>query len=147
MASGSRLRWIGLALLVGVWLSAGAVAAAAQQVPVEVTVVRISQEPGPADPRAKRLDRILRGQLAYESLEVVGTRKQKVALDDVWKVKLPGTGPLRVRPLDVGGQGALLSLDWEGELQGDFRVRRGTPLILGGPRSGRGKLVVVLDVR
>ena len=70
-----------------------------------------------------------------------------VALDDVWKVKLPGTGPLRVRPVDIGPNGALLSLDWEGELQGDFRVRKGTPLILGRPRSGKGKLVVVIDTR
>ena len=133
------------ALLLGLLLFA--VPAAAQQLPMKVTVVRISPEPGPADPQARRLDRILKGQLAYESLEVLGTQKRSVALDDVWKVKLPGTGPLRVRPIDLGANGALLSLDWEGELQGDFRVRRGTPLILGGPRSGNGKLVVVIDTR
>jgi len=114
---------------------------------MEVTVVRISPEPGPADPRAKRLDRILKGQLAYQSLGVLAVKKRSVALDDVWKVNLPGTGPLRVRPVDIGPNGALLSLDWEGELQGDFRVRKGTPLILGGPRSGQGKLVVVIDTR
>ena len=114
---------------------------------MKVTVVRISPEPGRTDPRAKRLDRILKGQLAYESLAVIDSQKRSVAVDDVWKVKLPGTGPLRVRPIDVGPNGALLSLDWEGELQGDFRVRRGTPLILGGPRSGNGKLIVVIDTR
>jgi hypothetical protein len=134
-------------LLLLLLLVCGAAPAGAQQVPMEVTVVRISPEPGSADPRARRLDRILKGQLAYESLEVVDTQKRAVSLDDVWKVKLPGTGPLRIRPVDLGSNGALLSLDWEGELQGDFRVRPGTPLILGGPRSGKGKLVVVIDTR
>jgi hypothetical protein len=143
---GSGREWaVAVGLAVGLMVAAAP--ALAQQVPVEVTVVRISHEPGPADPRAKRLDAILKGQIAYESLEVVGTQSRSVALDDVWKVKLPGKGALRVRPIDVGDKGALLSLDWEGEIQGDFRVRPGTPLILGGPRSRDGKLVVVIDTR
>ncbi|MDH3685923.1 MAG: hypothetical protein OEP95_06825 [Myxococcales bacterium] len=144
MASASARGVLGGLLLA---LLCGAPSVSAQEIPMEVTVVRISPEPGPADPRAKRLDRILKGQLAYQSLGVLAVKKRSVALDDVWKVNLPGTGPLRVRPVDIGPNGALLSLDWEGELQGDFRVRKGTPLILGGPRSGQGKLVVVIDTR
>ena len=70
----------------------------------------------------------------------------RVPVNEVWTLELP-TGPhAPLRPLDVDREsGTLLSLDVEESVQGDFRVRRGQPLIVGGPRLGDGRLVVVVD--
>jgi hypothetical protein len=117
------------------------------RVKVEVTVVRVSDQPGAVDPRAARLDRFLRGQVAYQSLELLDTHRKTLSPDSAWKVSLPGRSELRLRPLDIGARGTLLSVGWEGVVQGDFRVRPGSPLIFGGPEHGGGKLVVVVDTR
>lgn len=144
-----RRRRLGGALL-ALLLAAVAQAAGAQEtgsVQMEVTVVRASDAAGGVDARAKRLDRVLRGQVAYQSLAFVASHHRKVAVDEVWSVRLPAGGDLRVRPLDAGSRGALLSVDWTDVVQGDFRVRPGRPLIFGGPAYEGGKLVVVIDTR
>jgi hypothetical protein len=137
------------ALLAGAFAGAPARADDAQtakpaEVPIEVTVLRVSDEPGDVDPRAEAVDRLLRGQIPYRSLSVVDTYRRDLPVDEVWIVELPTEQELQLRPLDVSRNGTLISLDVEDGLQGDFRVRPGQPLIVGGPRYGDGKLVFVV---
>jgi len=122
-------------------------AEAPAEVPLEIMVLRVSDEPGEPDPRAERVDRLLRGQIAYRSLEVVESQERELPLDDVWTFELPTGQSVLVRPIEADESGTLLALDVEGGLQGDFRVRPGQPLILGGLRQGEDKLVLVVHCR
>ena len=116
------------------------------EVPIEVTVLQTSDQPGESDPRCERFEKILRGQVAYGSLAIVDVHKRSVPVNEVWTVDLPTQRTLQLRPLDVDREsGTLLSLDVEESVQGDFRVRRGQPLVVGGPKLGDGRLVVVVD--
>ena len=116
------------------------------EVPIEVTVLQTSDQPGESDPRCERFEKILRGQIAYGSLTVLEVHKRSVPVNEVWTLDLPTQRTLQLRPLDVDREsGTLLSLDVEESMQGDFRVRRGQPLVVGGPRLGEGRLVVVVD--
>jgi hypothetical protein len=113
---------------------------------LEVTVLQVSDQAGESDPRCERFDRLLRGQIPYGSLSIVDVYKRDVPVNEVWTVALPTQRSLQLRPLDVDpDHGTLLSLDVEESVQGDFRVRRGQPLVVGGPRYGEGKLVLVVD--
>jgi hypothetical protein len=147
--AGSRFALAACAVALAV-LVAGAVrseeSAATDLVPIEVTVLQLSDQPGEADPRVERFERLLRGQIPYQSLAVIDTHRRELPLNELWTLRLPNERSLQLRPLDLDrGQGALLSLDVEESVQGDFRVRRGQPLVVGGPRYGDGKLVVVVD--
>jgi len=122
-------------------------ASAAEQVKLEVTVLQVSDQPGESDPRSERFDRLLRGQIPYQSLAVIDSHEREVPVNEVWTVALPTSRSLQIRPLEADdGKGSLLSLDVEESVQGDFRVRRGQPLVVGGPRFGDGRLVVVVDM-
>jgi hypothetical protein len=141
---------LALGLCAGLVLGAGAVAAEesgqADGVRIGVTVLLASDQPGESDPRCERFDKLLRGQVAYESLSVIDNHEREVPLDEVWTVELPNRKHLQIRALAADReQGTLLSLDVEESVQGDFRVRPGQPLVVGGPRYGEGRLVVVVD--
>jgi hypothetical protein len=144
-----KLRMLGLAagLVALAALPSGAAEPGARdEVPIEVTVLQTSDQPGESDPRCERFERILRGQIAYGSLAVVDVHKRSVPVNEVWTLDLPTQRTLQIRPLDVDREaGTLLSLDVEESVQGDFRVRSGQPLVVGGPRLGEGRLVVVVD--
>lgn len=120
-------------------------AASPDAVPLEVTVLSASDQPREEDPRCKRFDKILRGEIPYQSLAVLDTQRRRVGVNEIWEVELPTQRTLKVVPLEVSDQSTLLSLDIEESVQGDFRVQRGQPLVVGGPRYGDGRLVVVLD--
>ena len=111
----------------------------------EVTVLVISQESGEVDSRAKRFDRILRKRLRYESLRFISSQRATVALDEIGSVPVRGARDFRFRPIDADGKGVLVAVDWE--TRGDFRIHKGKPLILGGPPTRGGELVVVLEAR
>jgi len=145
MRWGSRLA---VALCGALLAAAGARAeesVGSESVPIEVTILEVSDQPGEADPRCERFDKLLRGQIPYESLAVLDSHRRDVPVNEVWTLELPTQRSLQVRPLEVTNQGTLLSLDVEESVQGDFRVRRGQPLVVGGPRYGGGRLVVVVD--
>jgi hypothetical protein len=93
------------------------------------------------------VDRLLRGQIAYQSLAIVDSHHRELPVNEVWTLELPTGRSLQLRPLEVDKTGTLLSLDVEDGLQGDFRVRPGQPLILGGARLGEDKLVLVVESR
>jgi hypothetical protein len=116
-------------------------------VPLDVTVLRVSDEPGEVDARVERLDRLLRGQIAYQSLAIVEVLHRDLPLSEVWTFELPTRQSVQLRPLEVDKSGTLLSLDVQDGLQGDFRVRPGQPLIVGGARYGDDKLVLVVESR
>jgi hypothetical protein len=44
---------------------------ATDEVPIEVTVLRVSDEPGEVDPRVEHLDQLLRGEISCQSLRVL----------------------------------------------------------------------------
>jgi hypothetical protein len=149
------MRWVRstAAALCALALGAGTAAVRAEEsssgdtVPIEVTVLEVSDQPGEADPRCERFDKLLRGQIAYESLAILDSHRREVPLNEVWSLELPTARSLQLRPLEVSSHGTLLSLDVEESVQGDFRVTRGRPLVVGGPRHGAGRLVVVVDTQ
>jgi hypothetical protein len=116
-------------------------------VPLDITVLRVSDEPGEVDPRVERVDRLLRGQVAYQSLSILDVLHREVPVNEVWTFELPTGRSVELRPLEVDKTGTLLSLDVEDGLQGDFRVRPGQPLVVGGVRAGEDKLVLVVESR
>src|SRR5262245_19998952 len=82
------------------------------EVPIEVTVLQTSDQPGETDPRCERFEKILRGQIAYGSLSVIDVHKRSVPVNEVWTLDLPTQRTLQLRPLDVDKEaGTLLSLD------------------------------------
>lgn len=146
-ASG-RATVLGAAAL-GLLLAAGAAqpAGAADTMRFEVMVSHISDEPGPIDERAARLDAELRRQFRYESLTVVETRTLDLALDEAGSVELPGGRTLKLKPLVRDARGALLAVDLPGVIQVDMRVRSGQLVVLGAQRYRDGKLVISFEPR
>jgi len=128
------------------WLAAAALPAHAAGDAYAVTVLVVSEDPGGVDPGAARFDRILRKRLRYESLRLVSRQHRSVARDEIGTVPVPGAPTFRFRPIDSSDKGTLVSVEW-GATRGDFRLRRGKPLILGGPATAGGELVVVLESR
>ena len=138
-------RALGLALAL---LLAGAAAARAQgPIDVQVMVSRISDGPGGIDERAAKLHSKLQGEFRYESLEVLKTERLRLALDQVGTLALPGGKPLRVRPLQLREDGALLAVDVPGVVQTDLRVKNGHMVVIGAGRDGDGKLVISFEPR
>ncbi len=111
-----------------------------------VTVLLVSEGKGGVDPGAARYHKILRKRLRYESLRLVSQQQRSVATDAIGSVPVPGAEAFRFRPIDTGGKGILVAVEW-GPTRGDFRLRKGKPLILGGPATAGGELVVVLEAR
>ena len=151
------------ALLAGLWLVGtcvgsataqelaprAAAPAAAPKTPArfEVTVLRASLEPGPIDPEAARLHKLLaRRGLAYGTLRVVAHQQDALMLGEIGAVMTPNGTHYRYRPLDRGETGFLVAVDW-GSTRGDFRMEPGVPLILGGQPKDGSQLWVVLELR
>jgi hypothetical protein len=152
VSSESSLEATALALA-ALALGLAAPAPAAAQAPaegairLEVMVSQISDEPGPVDARASRLDAQLRQQFRYQSLRVVDTHTLDLALDQVGNVALPGGSTLRLKPILRDARGALVAVDLPGVIQMDMRVRNGQLVVLGAQRYGDGKLVISLEPR
>lgn len=141
-------RALGLALGLAAFaaVAGSAEEAGPDDVAIEVTVLQVSDQPAESDPRCERFEKLLRGQIPYASLSITEIHHRAVPVNEVWALELPNQRSLQLRPLDVDrGQGTLLSLDVEEGMQGDFRIRRGQPLVVGGPHLGEGRVVVVVD--
>jgi hypothetical protein len=129
-------------------LLAGPVAAEdPRPIEFEVTVVHVSSRKGgvQANDRARRVDRIIGRQIKYDSLRVLDFRRQQVALNQVGSVTLPGGKHFRFRPMDLRDDGVLVAVDVERSAQGDFRIPRRKPFVLGGQRYQDGQLVILLE--
>ena len=129
----------------GVVATSPASAEQAQQIEVQLMVSRISDAPGGIDPRAGRLHQKLKGQFRYESLQVLQTRSLELGIDQVGTEVLPNGKKVRIRPLQVDDQGALLAIDVEGAVRGDYKVRNGHLLVFGAGQDKDGKLVISLE--
>lgn len=111
-----------------------------------VTVLAASPKPGGIDPAARRYHALLGKRVRYESLRVLETHRSRLGEGDIGRVALPTGTAFRFRPLDLSGAGVLVSVDMGEAAQGDFRIPKGKPLILGGQPYQDGQLVVILEV-
>ena len=148
MCSSSRRRRCLAASLLAALLLAGPVAAEdPQPIAFEVTVVHVSSRKGgvQANDRARRVDRIIGRQIKYDSLRVLDFRRQRVPMNQVGSVTLPGGKHFRFRPMDLSDDGVLVAVDVERSAQGDFRIPKRKPFVLGGQRYQDGQLVILLE--
>ena len=113
----------------------------------DVMVSQISQTPGPIDPRAAKLHEKIRNEFRYESLRVLESKTMNLGIDDVGTLRLPNGKQLGLKPLLIDDRGVLLSVDLEGTLQGDLRVKNGHQVVIGAQRVADGKLVISLEPR
>lgn len=140
------MRWASSILVLGGLLLASIPADAQNpRIRFDLMVSHVSPKPGPIDPAGRELDRRLRDQLRYESLEVLQQEKLRLALDEIGTVRLPTGRSLRLRPLDLGEAGVLVAVDLEGSTQMDLRVPNGKLVIIGGQPYEDGKLVITLQ--
>jgi len=128
------------------WLAPGlGQAQQARSIDVDVMVCRISQEPGPVDPRARRLDAQLRGEFRYESLRVLQQKRLSLPLNELGRLSLPNGSELQLRPLSLSDRGVLMAVAVEGSVQSDMQIPNGHLVAIGaGPLEG-GKLVISLE--
>jgi hypothetical protein len=146
-SSSRRGRWLAAPLLAALLLAGPVAAEDPRPIEFEVTVVHVSSRKGgvQANDRARRVDRIIGRQIKYDSLRVLDFRRQQVALNQVGSVTLPGGKHFRFRPMDLRDDGVLVAVDVERSAQGDFRIPRRKPFVLGGQRYQDGQLVILLE--
>ena len=134
-------------LLTALLLTCAAVAWAEspRRVTVEVTVSHALDAKGAIDPRGRELNAFLKPQFRYGSLKVLQVERLDLALDEVGTLKLPNGRKFRVRPLDIGPEGVLLSVSVQGTLWTDMRVRNGHLVVIGAERYEEGKLVIGVE--
>lgn len=140
----ARLRGVVLALL---WVGLAGPTWAQQPIEIEMMVSIASDEAGPIDDRAKRIDERLKKEFRYESLRVVSSKKETVGVDSVMTIALPDGKKAHVRPLSVDDRGALLAVDIEGSVKVDARANSGHLLVFGAGRTADGRLVVSIEPR
>jgi hypothetical protein len=131
------------ALLLG--LAGAAAAEPPRRIAIDVTVSHALDAQGAIDPRGLELDAHLKQQFRYGGLKVLQVERLKLALDEVGTLQLPNGRKFRVRPLDVGSEGVLLSVSVQGTLWTDMRVRNGHLVVIGAERYQDGKLVIGLE--
>ena len=127
--------------------SVASVASAQTAIEIEMIVSLASDEPGPIDPRARRIDQRLKKEFRYESLKVLDSKRKTVEVDGVMSIGLPNGKSAHVRPLSVDDRGALLAVDIEGAVKVDARATSGHLLVFGAGRHANGRLVVSLEPR
>ena len=134
------------ALLAAVLLVSAALASAEppRRIAIDVTVSHALDAKGAIDPRGLELDAHLKQQFRYGGLRVLQVERLDLALDEVGTLHLPNGRKLRVRPLDIGPEGALLAVSVQGTLWTDMRVRNGHLVVIGAERYQTGKLVIGL---
>lgn len=153
---GQKIRHILAMLFAGVavaYLSSATVAFADSEAPVDssagfgikVIVANLTSEKGGIDKGAKRLHKELKNQFRYEGIKVLESEKLKFVDEKVFDMKLPSLRRLRIRPLVVESDSALISVEISGLVQSDLRLKRGQLVIIGAERYQRGKLVIALE--
>jgi hypothetical protein len=122
-------------------------AEAPRRIGIKVTVSHALDAKGAVDPRGSELNAFLKPQFRYGSLKVLQIEQLDLALDEVGTLKLPNGRKFRVRPLDIGPEGVLLSVSVQGTLWTDMRVRNGHLVVIGAERYEEGKLVIGVEPR
>lgn len=135
-----------IAVLVIAGLVPSAVSAEANSVfELEVIVASLTDEHDKIDKGAKRLHKELKDQFRYEGIRVLETKLLKLSVDDVWEMKLPTRRRLRIRPLLIEDNSALISVEISGLVQSDLRIKQGQLIIIGAEKFRDGKLVIALE--
>ena len=143
-----RIALLAGALAVALATLALALPASAQtSIRIEMMVCLASDEPGPVDPRAKRIDERLKREFRYASLHLLDQKQARVAIDSVISLSLPNGKQAHVRPMSLDERGALRAVDIEGAVKLDARARSGHLLVFGAGRHEGGRLVVSIEPR
>jgi hypothetical protein len=122
-----------------------AVAADDEGFAIRVIVANLSQKKSGIDEGAKRLHKELKNQFRYEGIRVLEKATVSLAADEVVDMKLPTLRRLRMRPLVVDADSALVSVEVSGLVQTDLKIKRGQLVIIGAERFRDGKLVIALE--
>jgi hypothetical protein len=115
------------------------------RVPVNVLVVKTSNEKGGVDPRAKELDRRLKKQLRYKSMSVIQQERVDLEVDRVGTVELPDGRKVRMRPMHKGAKGVLMAVDVEGAVKLDARAPNHHKVVIGAGEYEDGNLAVSIE--
>lgn len=149
--SGGSGRGVGLGAwiaVLGVLVGLGAGPARAQgpeRVPVNVLVTHLSNDGKGVDPAARRLDRKLRGQFRYDTLQVLSEQRLDLATGEVGSIALPDGREARISPIQVGESGVLMAVDVEGAAKLDARVKNHHLVVIRAGRHEEGDLVLSLE--
>ncbi len=135
-----------LALAVGVWLAAPALAQQARRVSFLIMVTHASQEAGKIDPRAEHLHSKLHRDFRYQSLEVLEQRQMRLSMDEIGEMQLPTGSLLKLRPLNLSGDRVLVAVE-VGRMRTDLRMKNKKIVILSDPKGyrGRGRIVISFE--
>ena len=143
------MAWRSALLAAGLLLAMGAAPAIAQtsRIDVQVLVCHATEDAGGVDAACRKLHGRIGREFRYESLKWLQERSLSLGLDQVGSVALPNGKQVRVRPLQIGTESALLAVDVEGSVKTDVRVRQGKSVVIGAERYENGKLVISLAPR
>ena len=90
-----------MAVLATVVVPRAADAQAGATVEVVMMVSLTSDDEGPIDPRARKIDRRLRREFRYRSLKVIASQTQRLGIDDTATLALPNGNTASVMPMSV----------------------------------------------
>ncbi len=113
-------------------------------VSVRVMVVHASQEKGTIDPECRDLPRRL-GPLKFGGLQLIQQRRLRLNMGERGSVALPGGREVRLLPLSIVKKRLFMNLEVPGQVNGQFRLRSGRPVVLGGQRHRDGHLIVYIE--
>ena len=131
------LGWAGIAPAQGAGSAAPAV------VSVRVMVVHASQQ-GTIDPECRDLPRRL-GPLKFGGLQLIQQRHLQLSMGERAAVALPGGREVRMLPVSIVKRRLFMNLEVPGQVNGQFSLRPGRPLVLGGQRHQGGHLIVYIE--
>ena len=117
---------------------------APQVVSVRVMVVHASQEKGTIDPECRDLPRQL-GPLKFGALRLIQQRRLRLDMGQRGSVALPGGREVRMLPVSIVKRRLFMNLEVPGQVNGQFSLRPGRPLVLGGQRHQGGHLIVYIE--
>ncbi len=117
--------------------------AAPAVVSVRVMVVHASQQ-GTIDPECRDLPRQL-GPLKFSGLQLIQQRRLQLSMGERAAVALPGGREVRMLPVSIVKRRLFMNLEVPGQVNGQFSLRPGRPLVLGGQRHQGGHLIVYIE--
>ena len=132
------LGWAGIAL------AQGGPVPDRQIVSIRVMVVHASQEKGTIDPECRDLPRRL-GPLKFGGLQLLQQRRLRLSMGERAAVALPGGREVRMLPVSIVKKRLFMNLEVPGQVNGQFRLRPGRPVVLGGQPHRDGHLIVYIE--
>lgn len=111
---------------------------------LHVMVVHALREKGTIDPECRDLPRRL-GPLQFGGLHLIQQRHLRLHLGQRAAVSLPDGREVRMLPLSIVKKRLFMNLEMPGQVNGQLRLRRGHPIVLGGQRHRNGHLIVYIE--